>query len=50
MTSLATSLLEVIKQEGRPTNWQGSAKRDVTRPTATASIILAIGCSENFNA
>ena len=28
----------------------GSAKRDVTHPTAIASIILAIACSENVRA
>ena len=33
-----------------PTNWWGSAKRDVTHPTVAASIIPAIACSENVHA
>ena len=33
----------------RPTNWWGSAKRDVTYPTATVVYRLAITCSENVH-
>ena len=39
-----------LRETRKPTYRWGSAKRDVTHPTADASIILAIACSEDVHA
>ena len=45
-----TCLMQPHKKTRKPTNWWSSAKRNVTHPTATASTILGIACSETVHA
>ena len=47
-TTVKEIKLEVATVTKKPTNWYGNAKRDVTHPTATVSIIFAIVVSKTY--